>query len=95
MCKDIDVEVQGSWCSSILPKSGSLDLGMDKEPLIWEMITLSQHCDPEVSQLASQVIGVSSKKKHVDQLKFPQNVSKTAVPDTDENDKRGFVILSI
>ena len=57
LTKDDDVEVQGSWRSSVLPKVGSADLDVDKDPLIWEMSTFSRHCNPEVVKTANQILG--------------------------------------
>ena len=58
LTKDDDVEVNGAWLSSVLPKSGrASDLGLDKDPLVWEMTNLIHHCDPEVAKMAYQIIG--------------------------------------
>ena len=57
LTKDDDVEVQGSWRSSVLPKVGSADLDVDKDPHIWEMSTFSKHCDPTVVKTTNQILG--------------------------------------
>ena len=57
MTKDDDVEVQGSWRSAVLPKVASADLDVDKDPLIWEMSTLTRHCDSQVVKTANQILG--------------------------------------
>ena len=58
LTKDDDVEVQGSWKNSVLPKVGSADLDVDKDPLIWEISSLVKHCDPQVVKTANQIIGI-------------------------------------
>ena len=65
LTKDDDVEVQGSWKNSVLPKVGSADLDVDKDPLIWEMSSLIKHCDPQVVKIANQIIG---KNPHLQNL---------------------------
>ena len=58
LTRDEDVEVQGSGHASILPKSGrGMDLGLDKDPLIWEIPILTQHCDEKVRTVAKQIVG--------------------------------------
>ena len=54
--KDDDVEIQGAGQLTVLPQNGRiLDL---KDPLIWEMLALTQHCNSKVRITARQIIGI-------------------------------------
>ena len=57
MVKDDDVEVQGAGQSQILPQNGRGQGFWTKDPLIWELPILAQHCDEKVKTMAKQIVG--------------------------------------
>ena len=55
MTKDEDIEAQSA---SVIPKSGrGSDLNVEKDPLIWEISGLTNHCDPEVGKKSKEILG--------------------------------------
>ena len=56
MTKDNDVEAQKA---SVLPRSSfSSDFSnVEKDPLIWEVAGMSNHCDPKVAKFATGILG--------------------------------------
>jgi len=73
MNKDDDVEAQKA---SVLPRTGlSSDFSnVEKDPLIWEVAGMTNHCDPQVAKAALGILGFTPKsgKNHAD-LSLPKN----------------------
>jgi hypothetical protein len=56
MNKDDDVEAQKA---SVLPRNGlnSDFSNVEKDPLIWEVAGMTNHCDPQVAKAALGILG--------------------------------------
>ena len=54
MIKDDDVEAQKA---SVVPRHGTDFTNVEKDPLVWEIATITDHYDPEVAKSAADILG--------------------------------------